>query len=121
MPGSGTTALLLVRTGGSFTLVGGALTVVAPGMAAAGSEDMSATRVDSSSHDWRCAGAALMPGSGTSPDGDEVGGAAAGLTGNTDWQVGHLMRAPPGGIFLSSMFRTELQDWHETFMGAGRY
>jgi hypothetical protein len=106
MPGKGTAAEEELRTGGLPTLVGGAETVVAPGIAAEGI-GMSATRVDSSSHDWRCGCAALIPGSGTRPDGADVGG---GLTGKTFWQVGHLMRAPPAGIFLSSMLRTELQD-----------
>jgi hypothetical protein len=118
MPGKGTDTDDELRIGGSFTLVGGAATVVAPGIAAAGS-GTSATRVDSSSQDWRCGCAAVSPGRGTAPEGDDV--TAAGFTGKTFWQVGHLMRAPPAGIFLSSMFRTELQDGHETFMGAGGY
>jgi len=113
MPGSGTDVDGDERIAGNFTLVGGAATVVAPGIAAAGS-GKSATRVDSSSHSWRSGLAALMPGSGTKPEVEDA--TAAGFTGKTFWQVGHLMRAPPAGIFLSSMLRTELQDGHETFM-----
>ena len=107
MPGNGTRPEAELRMAGCFTFVGGAETVVAPGMAAAGM-GISATRVDSSSQAWRWGWAALMPGNGTRPDGDETGG--GGLTGKTVWHVGHLMRAPPGGIFLSSMLRTELHD-----------
>ena len=107
MPGNGTMPEAELRMAECFTFVGGAETVVAPGMAAAGM-GISATRVDSSSQSWRWGIAGLIPGSGTRPDVDDAGG--GGLTGKTFWQVGHLMRAPPGGIFLSSMLRTELHD-----------
>ncbi len=58
----------------------------------------------------------LAPGKGTVPDPCDTGGVAPGLTGKMFWQVGHLMRAPVAGIFLSSMVRLELQDGHATFM-----
>src|SRR4051812_30308477 len=97
-------------------------------------------RVGASSQSSFCfgAGAALMPGRGTAPGEDRLGGLGAGaaeapgrgtapgeegeapaapgrgtapgLTGKMFWQVGHLMRAPPAGIFLSSMFRFALQE-----------
>jgi hypothetical protein len=72
------------------------------------------------------AGAARPPGSGTAPDADDAGAAPPGsgtlpalwpgFTGKMFWQVGHLMRAPPAGIFLSSMVRLELHDGQATFM-----
>ena len=91
------------------------------------------TRVDSSSQLGIEGVAAVRPGSGTAPDAagtaravwpgrgmapDEGAAAAAdaGLTGKICWQVGHLMRAPPAGIFLSSMLRFALQEGHATFM-----
>jgi hypothetical protein len=80
MPGNGTAAEEFERIAGSFTLVGGAARVVAPGMAAAGT-GMSATRVDSSSQSWRSGLAALMPGSGTRPEFEDT--TAAGFTGKT--------------------------------------
>src|SRR5204863_7456459 len=74
---------------------------------------------------WRCAGAALRPGSGTAagpppPPGNGTAPleAAAGFTGKMFWQVGHLMRAPPAGIFLSSIFRFALQEGHVALMAA---
>ena len=59
-------------------------------------------------------GAAAWPGNGTAAVASTV--AAPGLTGKICWQVGHLMRAPPAGIFLSSMLRFVLQEGHATFM-----
>jgi hypothetical protein len=59
------------------------------------------TRVDSSSHSCEARGGV-------------VGEPA--FTGKIVWHEGHLMRAPPGGIFLSSTFRPDRHDGHETFM-----
>jgi hypothetical protein len=50
-------------------------------------------------------------------DGLARGAELPGFTGKMFWQVGHLIRAPEAGIFLSSMLRVERHDGQETFMG----
>ena len=113
------------RVGSSSQLVGWALGAEMPGRgtapladegrAAPGSATWSCgtARVGSSSQLVGWALGAEMPGRGTAL---LAGAAAPGFTGNTFWHVGHLMRAPPGGIFLSSMVRLALHDGQATFM-----
>jgi len=94
-PGSGTAPGVPTRVGASSQLVGEGFAADRPGSGTAPLDDD--------------AGAA-PPGSGTAPE------LMPGFTGKMVWHVGHLMRAPPAGIFLSSMVRLELHDGHATFM-----
>jgi hypothetical protein len=84
---------------------GGALAVVAPGNGTAFEEPCD------DECDDELPPIALGPGKGTA-----ALNATWALNGKMFWQVGHLMRAPPAGIFVSSMLSCVLQEGQETFM-----